>query len=171
MSGSPRHDAASANALGQWLAASDSDLERLCHIEPYQASGPGGQKRNRKYSAVRLVHAPTGIAVTASESRSQADNRRTALRKLRRTLAMRIESDTPIVCGRAEVGMGNPAYPLWLAWVVQHLRRHNFALAETAVALGCSTGRLSRLLHKDPELWGAVNAERRSRGLPELKGS
>ena len=160
----------SAASLLGWLTASDQELVRLCLIEPYQASGPGGQKRNRKFSAVRLVHKATGIAVTASESRSQAVNRRTALRKLRRALATQVECVGTIPFDdRTEVSPHADDYPLWLAKLFSLFRSHNFTLAETAAALDLSTGRLSRLLRKDPEIWKIVNDERRRRNLPELR--
>jgi protein subunit release factor B len=56
----------------------------------FKSSGPGGQKKNKTESAVRLQHLPTGIIVTATESRSQAVNKRVALIRLReRLLALR----------------------------------------------------------------------------------
>jgi len=48
--------------------------------------GPGGQHRNKTESAVRLVHLPTGLKVTATERRSQARNRARALERLRAAL-------------------------------------------------------------------------------------
>lgn len=53
----------------------------------YKASGPGGQKKNKTESAVRIKHLPTGILVTATESRSQHENRERALERLRERLA------------------------------------------------------------------------------------
>ena len=53
----------------------------------YKASGPGGQKKNKTESAVRIKHLPTGIIVTATESRSQLDNRERAMQRLRQRLA------------------------------------------------------------------------------------
>jgi ribosome-associated protein len=53
----------------------------------FKASGPGGQKKNKTESAVRLQHLPTGITVTATESRSQSVNKRTALARLRERLS------------------------------------------------------------------------------------
>jgi len=53
----------------------------------YKSSGPGGQKKNKTESAVRIKHLPTGIIVTAAESRSQHDNREKALERLSERLA------------------------------------------------------------------------------------
>lgn len=57
-------------------------LERQCTVEFTRGSGPGGQHRNKAETAVRLTHRPTGLVVVASDSRSQAQNRRNALLRL-----------------------------------------------------------------------------------------
>jgi len=69
---------------------SSADLERLQReviVEAYRAPGPGGQRKNRKETAVRLKHIPTGVTVVASERRSQAMNREVAFRRLQQKLA------------------------------------------------------------------------------------
>lgn len=58
-------------------------------VEFYRASGPGGQHRNTTDSAVRIRHLPTGVTAQASESRSQAQNRETAMRRLQAALEKR----------------------------------------------------------------------------------
>jgi ribosome-associated protein len=57
-------------------------LKLEVRVDTYRASGPGGQHVNRTESAVRLVHIPSGVTVTASDSRSQLRNREIALERL-----------------------------------------------------------------------------------------
>jgi protein subunit release factor B len=47
-----------------------------------RSSGPGGQHVNKVSTAVTLRHAPTGLAVTAQDSRSQSMNRQLAWERL-----------------------------------------------------------------------------------------
>jgi ribosome-associated protein len=61
----------------------DEVLLRECTEEFFIASGPGGQHRNKTESGVRLTHLPSGIVVTATERRSQLQNRGVALERLR----------------------------------------------------------------------------------------
>jgi protein subunit release factor A len=68
------------------------DAEALlaeCRWEAFTGSGPGGQRRNRKATAIRLTHLPSGITVIAQDERSQARNRAVALERLRRRLELR----------------------------------------------------------------------------------
>lgn len=58
-----------------------------CDEDFFIASGPGGQHRNKTESGVRLLHRPTGVLVTATERRSQSQNRGAALERLRERLA------------------------------------------------------------------------------------
>ena len=69
------------------LALDDEALLRVCEVSTFVGSGPGGQHRNKTASAVRLVHPPTGLTVTATERRSQAQNRGAALERLRAALS------------------------------------------------------------------------------------
>jgi protein subunit release factor B len=67
----------------------DTDLGILKHqvvIETYRSRGPGGQRKNKTETAVRLTHLPSGITVTATEHRSQAQNRKLAFERLREHL-------------------------------------------------------------------------------------
>jgi protein subunit release factor A len=59
-----------------------ASLERDCDLEFFIAGGPGGQRRNKVATGVRLVHCPTGITVTATERRSQHANREAAFARM-----------------------------------------------------------------------------------------
>jgi len=51
-----------------------------------RSSGPGGQHVNKVSTAVTLRHAPSGVAVTVQDSRSQSMNRQLARERLLATL-------------------------------------------------------------------------------------
>ena len=72
-----------------------------CEMTTFRASGPGGQHRNRRESAVRLRHIPSGIVAVASERRSQHQNRAVALERLARKLAAKRRKRKPRVPTRA----------------------------------------------------------------------
>jgi peptide chain release factor len=60
------------------LEINESDLEESFA----RSSGPGGQNVNKVSTAVTLRHLPSGISVTAQDSRSQAVNRKLARKRL-----------------------------------------------------------------------------------------
>lgn len=64
----------------------DDDIiipEADLRIEFSRSSGPGGQNVNKRETAVRAVHIPTGIAVHVETERSQEQNRQKAVQILK----------------------------------------------------------------------------------------
>src|SRR6266852_5016675 len=80
---------------GLWTSLTDAQLLAQCAVDTYRASGPGGQKRNKTSSAVRLRHLPSGLIVIAEESRSQHENRARALRRVRQALYLKVRAELP----------------------------------------------------------------------------
>ena len=152
----------------KWLEMSDEELSALCKMQAFKSSGPGGQKVNKTSSAVRLIHNPTGIEVTSSESRSQHENRHYALKKMRMKIALEIRSAGEKGIDNFEISVYNPKYPLFAALLMDSLDDYGFRISDCAQFLGLSTGQFVRLLEKDPEIWRKVNSERKTIGLKPL---
>lgn len=61
-------------------------LEQEVEITFYKSSGPGGQRKNKRETAVRIFHPPSNITVIATEHRSQVRNRELAFERLQKKL-------------------------------------------------------------------------------------
>ena len=163
------------------LTATDAQLLAQCEVDTYRASGPGGQKRNKTSSAVRLRHLESGQIVIAEESRSQHENKARALRRLRLALALdqRCEISTDnaaehlrkvvTAAGRIEISARNDHYPLVVADVLDFVAQTGGQVRETAQRIGITTSQLSRFLTSDARILHAVNDIRKKTNLPPLK--
>lgn len=85
------------DALGRPTPEALDRLARDCDVVPFKSSGPGGQKKNKTESSVRVRHRPTGITRIATESRSQLRNRVSALERVWLELKRRARKPKPRV--------------------------------------------------------------------------
>jgi len=163
-----------------FLTQPDDRLLVGCDVHTYRASGPGGQHRNRTDSAVRLAHRPTGVTVTATESRSQHENRARALRRLRKAVALEVREPPPAEpCPAVRQAVADPAWPrigrrsteylLVAAEALDRLADREGRVSDAAEAIGASTASLVKFLSLDDDLWQSANRLRRAFGLKPLR--
>ncbi len=69
-------------------------------IDTYKASGPGGQYVNKRMTAARITHLPTGLVVTSQTERSLLQNRENALSILETRLLEKKEEEESNKMGR-----------------------------------------------------------------------
>ena len=149
------------------LSSDDETLSARCRQDFHKASGHGGQKVNKTSSAVRLTHVPSGITVVSSESRSQRENRRIALKKLRKAAALSLRQvpiDAPVSESDRTTppSLDNPGrYLPWLAKILDFLYAGR-------LAPGYSASALRRLLKRDPDVWRYLSEQRACGGLAIL---
>lgn len=159
----------------------DEQILRECRWEAFRASGPGGQKRNKTSSAIRVVHEPTGAAGIANESRSQAENRKSALRRLRHRMTLELRDAIDLddfkppgwfmsICpgGRLGVSRKSELYLPVMGLALDVLAAWGWSVSDAARMLGLSTGNLVGFLKDDEKLMAHVNAMRGVAGLKPL---
>jgi peptide chain release factor 1 len=132
-------------------------------IDTFMSSGKGGQGVNTTYSAVRITHLPTGIAVSCQDERSQIQNRERAMRILRSRLMAIIEEEKNkelTQARRSQVGTGERA---------EKIRTFNFPQNRiTDHRIGYTTHRLVEFLNGEiDEMVDALLAEEEKRLLQE----
>lgn len=67
---------------GVQVVVRDEDLE----VQTTKSGGPGGQNVNKRETAIRLTHLPSGIKISVQTERSQAQNKEIALNMLKSKL-------------------------------------------------------------------------------------
>jgi hypothetical protein len=168
-----------------YLLVSDDALIAQSEVDRYRASGPGGQHRNKTESAVRLRHKLTGVSAIGEDSRSQAENKVHAVRRLRSAIALgvrepvQLDGFTPsrrlaafVAAGTAPLGAKTRQtgeYWTAIAELLDLLVAGNLEIGTTAQRLGISTGALSKLLLHDDLVGRAVNDLRRAKGMRPLR--
>jgi hypothetical protein len=166
-----------------FLALDDAALLAQCEVDTYRASGPGGQKRNKTSSAVRLRHGPTGTLVTAVESRSQHENKYRALLRLRKAIALQVRrhvdleqfGPSPLLrscisgADKIVVGRRDHRYNAAVQEILDLFWATGAQMSTTAERLGVNTAGLSHFCREDPALWRRVNELRGAAGLGALK--
>jgi hypothetical protein len=171
-----------------WSRLTEDQLLAQCEVDTYRASGPGGQKRNKTSSAVRLRHVPTGMIVIAEESRSQHENKAKALKRLRRGLFLHLRDELSAETrtqeavaalpdyaaargadGRLHLSAKDPRFWPVVGVALDVLTACEARVGDAAALLGVSTGNLIDFLQTDPKVWQEANRVRGEFGQKPLR--
>ena len=171
-----------------WTKLTDQQLLAQCEVDTYRASGPGGQKRNKTSSAVRIRHPPSGLIVIAEESRSQHENRAKALQRLKQAFFLKIRNSwtqeklLPEVLGtlddfkharepngRLELRKKDARFWPAVGVVLDVLEVRQARVSEAAETLGITTANLLAFLQTLPKVWEQANILRARFGHKPLR--
>ena len=164
-------------------------LEQLlaeCDIRRLKRSGPGGQHRNKVETAVVITHRPTGTTAEANERRSQSENHRQAVFRLRKRLALEVRTDqgespdrnlpepsllwrSRCVNRRIAIREDHADFPALLAEVLDLWVQSGKDIKLAADHLDCTVSQLVKFLKIEPRALGLINTDRQSQGLAALK--
>ncbi len=139
--------------------------EKDLRIDTFCASGPGGQGVNTTYSAVRIVHIPTGMIVQCQDERSQIKNKEKAMKVLRSRLydlEMERQERERALERKTMVGTGDRS---------ERIRTYNFPQNRvTDHRVGLTLHRLEQVLEGDlDEIIDALITHFQAERLKELK--
>lgn len=174
-----------------YLALDDQTLLRQCDVHAYKASGPGGQRRNKVATAIRVVHKPTGLKAHADESRYQVENKRRAIARIRMSIAcgFRRPAKTdplqipPVVAEciftprkaatgavrRLAVGRKDRRFWQVAAFLLDLLAACGGRVSRASAALGITTANFVAMVKTHKRLLGAAQAIRKENEIKPLR--
>ena len=138
--------------------------EKDIRVDTFCSSGPGGQGVNTTYSAVRIVHIPTGHIVQCQDERSQIKNKEKAMKVLRSRLyeiEMERQEKERAVERKSQVGTGDRS---------EKIRTYNFPQNRvTDHRIGFTLHKLDRVIEGDlDEIINNLITHYQSESLREL---
>ncbi len=147
-----------------------------------RSSGPGGQHKNRKATACTATHTPTDISGEATERRKQSENRKMAISRLRRTLAIQLRRQFDIDSYKTTdlweerrngdqiaINPKHKDYPCILAEVLDIVLSCNFDMSDAANTLHVSSSQLLKTISHDKLALTWLNDQRSNLNLKPLK--
>jgi len=154
-------------------------LLRDCRVERGRRGGPGGQHRNKVETAIDVTHEPTGIHASASERRSQEQNRKQAIWRLRVTLAIEHRLDSPVGPsalwqartrgGKLSINPKHDDFPAVLAEAMDALAAYGWQPRSLTDRWHVTASQVIKLLKAEPRALERVNRHRAEENLPPLR--
>jgi hypothetical protein len=165
------------------------NLELEVKYEATRSTGPGGQHRNRVATAIRVTHLPTNVSAMGTERRSQLENKKMALYRLRHKLALHHRSEISdedlcpasgyqpseawmrrVKSKKIKVSIDHDDFPALLAEVLDRLHVDQDDIALTATAFRVSNSQLIKFLASDHHALHELNERRKKSGQKPLRG-
>jgi hypothetical protein len=181
-SGGDKAECPANRSTPHWLELTGTAFLADCRFEAFRGPGPGGQKRNKTSNSIRLTHEPTGLHVIAGESRSQAENKARAIRRIKLKIAAEIRHaidprgfEPPdwfpavVMLGRIAVSHHNVHYARTAELVLDLLDARQGSLGDVAKLLGVTTSSVAKFLLGEPQLGAAANKIRKAAELGPLR--
>ncbi|HCS51855.1 peptide chain release factor-like protein [Rubinisphaera sp.] len=162
-------------------ALPEEELLLDCQIKRQRRSGPGGQHRNKVETAIRILHQPTGLSSQASERRSQAENQKQAIERLRIQLALNFRTaekgdeippselwQSRVQGEKIVVSPHHPVFATLLAEAMDQLLACNWDHKLAAERLGITSSQIIKFLKLEPEALKLLNQHRDEQGMKGL---
>ncbi|HEY8141989.1 MAG TPA: peptide chain release factor-like protein [Kofleriaceae bacterium] len=167
------------------LGLADPALLAQCEMDRLRGSGPGGQKRNKTESSVRLRHGATGLSALAGESRSQHENKARALRRLRERIAFDLREPVELdeyapppalvllleqePIRKSEKWLRSPEYLRAVGHLIDLYQAVGCSLPDASRRLAVAGGRLERVARADDRLMRKLGELKNAqRGRPPI---
>ena len=160
----------------------DNELLKNVLLDFGRSSGPGGQHRNRKATACTATHIPTDISGEATERRRQSENRKMAINRLRRTLAILLrrtiilDSYTPTELwenrrqgDQLPINPKHSDYSPILAETLDVILAADLEMSKASEILQVSSTQLVKIISNDKAALTWFNEQRKELGLQPLK--
>lgn len=157
-----------------------ADLLSFCTVVRQKRSGPGGQHRNKVETAVIVTHNDSGVRGEATERRSQQENLKTAIHRLRVNLAIQLRSKTQedrpsefwkkrFPTAKLKINPNHPDFAPVLCELLDAFSRCEWDQKRVANFFQCSPSQLIKVLKAETRAFSLVNQARENLGMAKLR--